>query len=248
MEELQRHIQISKKQTTSVVLTVGDPARVDKIKEFCDSYVDLACNREYKSIECTYKGQKFLCVSHGVGSSGAAICFEELVSNGAQVIIRLGSCGSLQPATIKRGDICVCNAAVREDRVSHQIIHADFPAVSDFDVYHTLNESAKKLNVPVINGMSLSADIYYPHKILPSRLIDYSKAHVAVTEMELATLFVIGSMHKVRTGGICIVDGCPLKWDEGDFELVLNPNALENAIKVTLEACSVLADRYKKND
>ncbi|GAW81423.1 purine nucleoside phosphorylase [Plasmodium gonderi] len=244
MEEVQRHIKLSKKQTTPVVLVVGDPGRVDKVKVLCDSYVDLAYNREYKSVECTYKGQKFLCVSHGVGSAGCAICFEELMNNGAKVIIRVGSCGSLQPDAIKRGDICICNAAVREDRVSHLLIYPDFPAVADFEVYDTLNKVAQELNVPVSNGITLSSDLYYPHNIIPTKLQDYSKANVAVVEMEAATLFVMGTLRKVKTGGIFIVDGCPLKWDEGDFDNNLVPDRLENMIKISLETCARMAKKY----
>lgn len=244
MGEVQRHIKITKKQTTPVVLVVGDPGRVDKVKVLCDSYVDLAYNREYKSVECVYKGQKFLCVSHGVGSSGCAICFEELIQNGAKVIIRAGSCGTLQPQEMKRGDICICNAAVREDRVSHLLVHADYPAVGDYEVYDTLNKSAADLKVKTFTGISLSTDLYYPNKIIPSRLEDYAKANVAVVEMEAATLMVIGSLRKVKTGSIFIVDGCPLKWDEGDFDNNLIPEQLDNMIKIALEACSRLASKY----
>nr|AEH02902.1 purine nucleoside phosphorylase [Plasmodium vinckei petteri] len=244
MDEEQRHIKLSKKHATPVVLVVGDPGRVDKIKVLCDSYVDLACNREYKSVECHYKGQKFLCVSHGVGSAGCAICFEELINIGAKVIIRAGSCGSLQPVSIKRGDLCVCNAAVREDRVTHMMIHSDFPAVADYEVYSTLLKCAEELNVKVHNGISLSSDLYYPHSIIPTRLLDYSKANVAVVEMELSTLMVMGTLKKVKTGGIFIVDGCPLKWDEGDFDNVLAADRLENMIKISLEACARLSEKY----
>ncbi|EUD68256.1 uridine phosphorylase [Plasmodium inui San Antonio 1] len=243
-DEMQRHIKLTKAQTTPVVLVVGDPGRVDKVKMLCDSYVDLAYNREYKSVECTYKGQKFLCVSHGVGSAGCAICFEELMNNGAKVIIRAGSCGSLQPNEIKRGDICICNAAVREDRVSHLMIYSDFPAVGDFEVYDTLNKVAQELKVPVFTGISLSSDMYYPHNIIPTRLEDYSKANVAVVEMEVATLMVMGTLRKVKTGGIFIVDGCPLKWDEGDFDNNLVPERLENMIKISLETCARMAKKY----
>ncbi|CRH00533.1 purine nucleoside phosphorylase, putative [Plasmodium relictum] len=243
--EAQRHIKLTPNQTTPVVLVVGDPGRVDKVKLLCDSYVDLAFNREYKSAECHYKGQKFLCVSHGVGSAGCAICFEELIQNGAKVIIRAGSCGTLQPQEMKIGDICICNAAVREDRVSHLLVHADFPAVGDFDVFDTLNKSAAELKVPIFNGISLSSDLYYPNKIIPSRLEDYAKTNVAVVEMELATLMVIGTLRKVKTGGIFIVDGCPLKWDEGDFDNNLIPEKLDQMIKISLEACSRLAAKYK---
>jgi uridine phosphorylase len=42
-------------------------------------------------------------ISHGIVGPGAAICFEELIKLGATTIIRLGTCGSLKPSTIKQG-------------------------------------------------------------------------------------------------------------------------------------------------
>ncbi|SCN61010.1 purine nucleoside phosphorylase, putative [Plasmodium chabaudi chabaudi] len=247
MSGTQRHIKLSSKNATPVALVVGDPGRVDKIKLMCDSYIELAHNREYKSIECTYKGAKFLCVSHGVGSAGAAICFEELMNIGVKAIIRAGSCGSLQPGYIKRGDLCICNAAVREDRVTHLMIYPDYPAVGDFEVYDVLLKCAEELEVKAHTGISLSSDLYYPKDILPSRLEDYSKANVAVVEMELATLMVMGGLSGVKTGGIFIVDGCPLKWKEGDFDEVLDPKKLEEMIRVSMLACVTLTNRYTPN-
>ncbi|CRG97880.1 purine nucleoside phosphorylase, putative [Plasmodium gallinaceum] len=245
MEEVERHIKLSKKNYCSVALIVGDPERVDKVKLLCDSYVDLAYHREYKSAECHYKGQKFLCVSHGVGSAGCAICVEELINIGVKVLIRAGSCGTLQPHEMKRGDICVCHAAIREDRLSHLIINADFPAVADFEVYDTLLKCANELNEHIFTGMCLTSDLYYKHSLIPNQLELYSKAHVAINDMELATVMVIGSLKKVKVGGIFIVDGSPLKWDEGNFDPVLNPEKLKNMIIISLNACARLAAKYK---
>lgn len=210
----------------------------------CDSYVDLYYNREYKSAECHYKGQKFLCVSHGVGSAGCAICVEELINIGVKIIIRAGSCGTLQPKEMKRGDLFIAHSAVREDRLSHLLVNSDFPAVADFEVYDTLLKSAHELNEPVFTGMCLTSDLYYKHQVIPNQFALYEKAHVGINDMEMATVMVIGSLRKVKVGGIFIVDGAPLKWDEGNFEAVLNPEKLKKMILISMEACARLAAKY----
>lgn len=241
-----RHLNLTRDQVLPVVLVVGDPGRIDTVKGLCDSSVDIAQRREYRSVQCTYKNQTFLCVSHGVGSSGATICFDELIQYGAKVIIRAGSCGSLQPDTLKQGDLCICKAAVREDRVSHLLVPADFPAVADFEVYGELIKNAVATNIKTHSGIALSSDLYYSHTIQPSSLELYSKANVSIVEMELASLLVLGTLKNVKTGGIFIVDGCPLKWNEGDINVNLDPEQLKKMLTVALETCSTLAAKYKK--
>ena len=49
-----------------------------------------------------FNGQDLTVCSHGIGGPGAAICFEELIKLGAKTIIRLGTCGSLQPGKISK--------------------------------------------------------------------------------------------------------------------------------------------------
>lgn len=247
VEEVLRHIALRPDQVLPVVMVVGDPARVDNVKELCDSFVELAHRREYKSVECTYKNQKFLCVSHGVGSSGATVCFDELIQNGAKVIIRAGSCGSLQPGSIKQGDLCISKAAVREDRVSHLLVPADFPAVADFEVYGELLKSSIASNIKTHAGViGISSDLYYAHDVVKSSLELYSKANVSIVDMESASLFVLGTLQNVKTGGIYIVDGCPFHWKEGDINVNLNPEQLNKMLTVVLDACSSLAAKYNK--
>ncbi|CDJ57289.1 purine nucleoside phosphorylase, putative [Eimeria maxima] len=107
----------SRGQVHPVVLTMGDPARVDEVKELCDSYEDLVFNREYKSANVVKNGYKFTVISHGIGCCGAMICFEELIKLGAKIIIRAGTCGSMKPNIIKQGEIVIPYAAARDNDV-----------------------------------------------------------------------------------------------------------------------------------
>ena len=36
--------------------------------------------------------------------------------------------------------------------------------------------------------------------------------------MENSTLFVVGTLRKIRTAAISCVDGCPFLWEEGDYD------------------------------
>lgn len=63
----------------------------------------------------------------GRGSS-TAIAIEELKNIGIEAMIRIGSCGAVQPF-VKVGDLVLVNAAVRDDGTSQTYINLKYPAV-----------------------------------------------------------------------------------------------------------------------
>ncbi len=99
------------------VLTCGDPWRAQSIAEKMENTTVVSKNREYWVFNGEYNGVPVTVASHGVGASGAAICFEELIRSGAKVIIRVGTCGTLQPEVVA-GDLVVATGGVREDGVT----------------------------------------------------------------------------------------------------------------------------------
>ncbi|CDJ46235.1 purine nucleoside phosphorylase, putative [Eimeria brunetti] len=62
--EVQPHIQLRKGQVQPVVLTMGDPKRVDQVGQMVEGYKDLEFNREFKSLEAIQGGEKFTVISH----------------------------------------------------------------------------------------------------------------------------------------------------------------------------------------
>eukprot|EP00921_Rhytidocystis_pertsovi_P011174 GHVQ01018018.1.p1 GENE.GHVQ01018018.1~~GHVQ01018018.1.p1 ORF type:complete len:216 (+),score=30.04 GHVQ01018018.1:74-721(+) len=202
-----------------------------------------------RSFECMHLEQYFIVISHGVGAAGAAICFEELIHIGAKVILRAGTCGSLQPATIRSGDVVVLHSAVREEGPSALMIPQGFPAVASPEVYQSLLDSARRLQLPCFTGMTVSSDLFYKPKIMGGTLDMYSKANVEVVEMEVSTLFVMCYLHKVRTGALCVVDGSPLQWDQGNYDPTGEKVAIgsRHMIKLSLDVCSNMAKQYKDN-
>ena len=73
---LEAHIQLEKIETKYAILP-GDPKRIDVIKSFLDDPVELMYNREFRSVEGSYKGLKVIAVSTGVGGSSASLAVEE---------------------------------------------------------------------------------------------------------------------------------------------------------------------------
>ncbi len=210
------HLKLKEGQISPYVLVCGDPARAEKIAKLCENPQELAYNREYRTYIGTYKGEKITITSHGVGSAGASICFEELIKIGARVIVRVGTCGSLQDY-LGQGDHIIATGAVREDGVTPLLVPQGYPAIADAEVCLAIEKACKEISAPFKRGIIVTSDLFYPG-VLPSSLELYSKAGVPGVEMECSALFVIASLRGIRAGAIATVDGNPLKWDEGNYD------------------------------
>ncbi len=238
---MQPHLKLEEGQISPYVIVCGDPARAEKIAKLCESYEELAYNREYRTFMGIYKGEKITITSHGVGSAGASICFEELIKIGAKVIVRVGTCGSLIDG-LQQGEHIIATGAIREDGVTPLLIPLGYPAISDAEVCLEIEKACKELSAPYKRGIMLTSDVFYP-AVLKTSLELYSKAGVPGVEMEVSALFVIASLRGVKAGAIATVDGNPLKWDEGNYdphgEMVTKGK--ERMLKIGLETMAALS-------
>ena len=96
MEKIVPIIDIPYNKIARRVIACGDPARAEKISKRLENVEVVAKSREYWTFNGTYKGVPVTVSSHGVGGNGASVSFEGLILGGAKVIIRVGTCGTLQ--------------------------------------------------------------------------------------------------------------------------------------------------------
>ena len=96
-EGKQYHICCGKGDIGKYVLLPGDPFRTDIIAKHFDDPVLVAHNREHKTWTGTLNGEKVSVTSTGMGCPSAAIAVEELIHCGAEVFIRIGTCGRVCP-------------------------------------------------------------------------------------------------------------------------------------------------------
>lgn len=219
------------------VLVVGDPARAEMVAGRLDGARLLGRFREYATFAGEYRGAPVAVSSHGVGASGAAVCFEELCRAGARRIIRAGTCGGLQPS-VDDGHLVVASAAVREDGVTQQMVPPSFPAVASPSVIDRLLREAADAECTVHSGLVLTHALFYPGEVLGGDLEMWQRAGALAVEMECAALFVLGALHSIETGAVLAVDGNPLRPGEGEY----NPHrpvvrqAVETMVDIALGA------------
>lgn len=222
------NLKVNSEDLHPFALVCGDPARAAKIAEKLDGVKKLASNREYHVYTGKYQNTPLTVASHGVGGPGAAVCFEELIKGGVDTIIRVGTAGSYSEA-VPAGSLVISTAAVRADGLTHQLVPAGFPAAADHQITGKLIAAAEKFPQSVVNGMTLTLDMFY-QGVLDFPHDTYKKAGVLAVEMENAALFVIAALRHVRAGAILAIDGF------ADADLIETYNPDKEAVKLAVEA------------
>ena len=209
-------LKVDESQIPERVLVVGDPGRLELVAKELKHTEVIGENREYKTMTGTFEGVDVAIISHGVGSAGAGVCFEEICRSNVKRIIRAGTAGGMQKE-IKAGELVIAKGAVREDGLSGNLVPSSFPALASPKIVALMGQEAKKKNRSITEGIVLTSDMFYPHEILGSNLPLWQRAGVKAVEMEVATLFVICELRDVESGAILAIDGNPLEQDEGNM-------------------------------
>ena len=187
------------------VLLPGDPERARWISTFFDDAREVGRNREYWTYTGTFQGLPISVMSTGIGCPGAAMGIEELIKLGAQNLIRVGTCGSIQD-DIRPGDLVIATGAVRDEGLSKELVPVQFPAVSDIDITLALRKAAQASGHPFHMGLYRTGDAFYGLDAEKTFGI-WKRSGVKIFEQEAAALFVIASLRGVRAGAIVAVDG-----------------------------------------
>ena len=218
-------------------VVVGDPERAEKVAARLDGVRELGRFREYVTFAGSHDGVDVVVASHGVGASGASLCFEELHQAGVRRIIRAGTCGGLQ-ADVDDGDLVVATGAIRDDGLTTGLVPPTFPALASVDVVMSLRRSIGEVGHRSHEGIVLTNAVFYSHDVLGSSLAQWAKAGAVAVEMECAALFVIGALNGTEVGAVLVSDGNPLHGEKDGY----NPHrqvvhdAVDVMIGVALDA------------
>jgi uridine phosphorylase len=219
----------------AAVLVCGDPDRATRTAAYFDEASLLSERREYRAYRGLYAGMPVAVCSHGIGAPGAAVAFEELIAAGARRLIRIGTCGGMQPE-MASGDLVVATAAVDATGYGRLTVPDGYPAVADVHLTAALLEAAAREGRDVHRGIVLTSDNFY-HGVDTPHLTPYpvlSAAGVVAVEMECAALFIVGSLRRVQTGAILAVDGNVLERRESMDTYAPHQDAVKAAVEAEI--------------
>ena len=244
--EKEYHVNLTKGDVGEYVILPGDPGRCEKIAQYFDNPVLVANNREYVTYTGTLNGVKVSVTSTGIGGPSAAIALEELVHCGAHTFVRVGTSGGMQKEVLG-GDVVIATGAIRLDGTSKEYAPIEYPAVANFDVVMALKESAKELNHPYHVGVVQCKDSFYgqhsPESMpiaseLQNKWEAWIRTGALTSEMESATLFIVGSIRRVRVGAVLLVVANQTRRALGLEDIQVHDT--EAAIKVAINALKKL--------
>ncbi len=206
------HLRANPGDYAEAVLVPGDPVRAKYIADtFFDTARQVNGERGMLGFTGSFRGVPVSVQATGMGCPSAAIVVEELVQLGAKRLIRVGTCGGLQP-DMALGDLIIALSAIPADATASHIVGEPHCPTADWDLIHGAVHAAKELGKPVRVGPIVSSDVFYNAD--SGQYQRWSDRGVLAVEMEAAVLFTIAALRKIKAGCLLTVSDIVV---EGEF-------------------------------
>src|ERR671925_2060066 len=206
------HIRAEPGEYAEACLLPGDPLRAKYIAEtYLDDAVQRNSERGMLGYTGEFLGRPVSVHATWMGCPSAAIVIEELVQLGVKRLLRIGTCGGLQP-DLQLGDIIVAISAVAADSTAQHLVREPHAPTADWELVHGAVHAAKQLGKPVRVGPIVSSDLFYNPD--DDQYRRWSERGVLAVEMEAAVLFTLGALRRVKAGCLLTVSDVVV---EGEF-------------------------------
>ena len=198
------HIRAEPGDYAEACLLPGDPLRAQYIAEtYLENAVQRNSERGMLGYTGEYDGRPVSVQATGMGCPSAAIVVEELVQLGVKRLLRVGTCGGLQP-DLALGDLIVALSAIPADGTARHLVGTDqHVPTAAWPLVHGAVHVAKEVGQPMRIGPIVSSDLFYnPDEGQYER---WSSRGVLAVEMEAAVLFTLGALRGVEAGCLLTV-------------------------------------------
>jgi purine-nucleoside phosphorylase len=210
------HLRAEQGDYADACLLPGDPLRARYIAEtYLDDAVQVNDERGLLGYTGTFEGKRVSVQGTGMGCPGATIVFEELIQLGVKRLLRVGTCGGLQPHHAL-GDLIVALTAVPADATAmHLVGNEPHCPTASWSLIHGAVHVAKELGQAMHVGPIVSSDLFYnPDDGQYGR---WSQRGVLAVEMEASALFTVAAIRGVRSGCLLTVSDIVV---EGEFKRI----------------------------
>jgi DeoD family purine-nucleoside phosphorylase len=183
----------------------------------------------------TFRGKPVSVQGTGMGCPSAAIVIEELAMLGVNRMLRIGTCGGLQP-DLALGELIVAISAVPADSTALHITGEIHAPTADWGLVHAAVHAAKEQGKPVHVGPIVSSDVFYNSD--DGQYQRWSDRGVLAVEMEAAVLFTLGALRKVQAGCLLTVSDVVV---EGEFVRITDEEmkaAVDQMTELALEVAT----------
>ena len=215
------HLHLKPEFLADRVVLVGDPARVNTVAAHFDSIEHEVSSREFHTITGMYKGKRITCQSHGIGCDNIDIVVNELDTlanidyatreekeeHRTLTMVRIGTCGGLQPFT-PTGCFIASVKSIGFDGLLNY--YAGRNVVCDIPMEKAFKEHMQGYTVACggfygPQGRQLRADIADPEQNKKIESFEYEGMKICNFEMESSALAGLASLLGHRAMTCCMV-------------------------------------------
>jgi DeoD family purine-nucleoside phosphorylase len=210
------HVRADPGDYAEACLLPGDPLRAKYIAEtYLDKAVQRNAERGMLGYTGEFEGRPVSVQATGMGCPSAAIVAEELHQLGVKRMLRVGTCGGLQP-DLALGDLIVALSAIPADATARHLVGADqhVPTAS-WELVHGAVHVAKEIGQTMRIGPIVSSDLFYNPD--DGQYARWSSRGVLAVEMEAAVLFTLGALRGFAAGCLLTVSDVVV---EGEFQRI----------------------------
>ncbi len=199
------HISAEKGQIAETVLLPGDPLRAKwAAQTFLEKSEPVNQTRGMLGFTGSWKGNRVTVQGSGMGMPSLSIYANELIREyGAKTLIRIGSCGAMQPHVGLRDIIIAMTASSTTTPSSTLFREVNFAPCADWSLLRAAAIAAEKTKAAVHIGGIYSSDTFYDER---SDLTDQMTRHgILGVEMEAAELYSVAARHNARALAVLTV-------------------------------------------
>ena len=199
------HIGAQPKDIADIVLMPGDPYRAKWAAEtFLDAPKLVNEVRGMLGFTGTYKGAPVTIHGSGMGMPSLSIYANELIRDyGAKTLIRIGSCGGMQPHVKLRDIIIAMTASSLSTPSSGLFKELNFAPCADYDLLSAAVAEAQGKDVGLHVGGIYSSDVFYDER--PDLNEQMVRHGILGVEMEAAELYNLAARYGVRALAVLTV-------------------------------------------
>ncbi|MEN8963217.1 purine-nucleoside phosphorylase [Actinomycetales bacterium UMB0918] len=189
----------------NTVLMPGDPLRAKFIAEtYLRDVVQFNAVRGMLGFIGTYEGAQISVMGSGMGIPSISLYAHELIHFfGVRNIIRVGSCGALQP-DLDLYDVVVASSASTDSNFINQFdLPGTYAPTASWDLLEGVYKESQRQDTPIHVGNILSSDVFYNFDQTVNER--WAKMGVLAVEMESAGLYSVAAEAGANALGIFTV-------------------------------------------